>query len=72
MESQYVICVKNEGYSASLELRKLYRRIPNQYAERHGQLRIVDESGEDYFYPEEYFVVVQLPEEADGYLPGSA
>jgi len=72
MESQYVICVKNDGYSASLELRKLYRRIPDQDAERHGQLRIVDESGEDYLYPEEYFVPVQLPEEADRYLSGSA
>ena len=48
MESQYVICVKNAGYSASLELRKLYRGIPDQDAEWHGQLRIVDESGEDY------------------------
>jgi hypothetical protein len=72
MESQYVICVKNAGYSASLELRKLYQRIPDQDAERHGQLRIVDESGEDYLYPEEYFVSVQLPAEADRYLSGSA
>ena len=57
-----VICVKNEGYDVSLERRKLYVSIADSEAERHGQLRVIDESGEDYLYPREFFVPVQLPQ----------
>ena len=56
-----VICVRNDGYAASLERRKLYAVIPDAEAAQHGQLRIVDESGEDYLYPADYFVAAQLP-----------
>ena len=45
---RFAVCIKNKGYEASLEVGKLYRVIPDQEAERHGYLRIVDESGEDY------------------------
>jgi len=61
-ETQLVVCVKNKGYSASLELRKLYQAISDDRAAKLHQLRIVDESGEDYLYPEDYFVSVQLPQ----------
>lgn len=61
-ETQFVVCVKNKGYSASLELRKLYQAISDERAAKLHQLRIVDESGEDYLYPEGYFVPVQLPQ----------
>jgi len=61
-ETQFVVCVKNKGYSASLELRKLYQAISDERAAKLHQLRIVDESGEDYLYPEAYFVPVQLPQ----------
>jgi hypothetical protein len=44
----YVLCVRNRGYRASLELRKVYRRIADTWAQSHGLIRIVDESGEDY------------------------
>jgi hypothetical protein len=57
-----VICVKNDGYAVSLERRKLYIALADAQAARHGQLRIVDESGEDYLYPQEFFVAVELPE----------
>lgn len=57
-----VICVKNDGYDVSLERRKLYVSIADPVAEKHEQLRIVDESGEDYLYPREYFVAVELPQ----------
>jgi hypothetical protein len=57
-----VICVKNDGYDASLERRKLYVSIADPVAEKHGQLRVVDESGEDYLYPREFFVPVELPQ----------
>lgn len=59
--SQYVICVKNEDYPASLELRKIYSLIPDKTASKSGLLRVVDESGEDYLYPAEYFVAIRLP-----------
>ncbi len=52
---QFVMCVKNDGYLASLELRKAYRLLEDEPASRRGLLRVVDESGEDYLYPEEYF-----------------
>jgi len=60
-EPQFVVCVKNEDYPASLELRKLYRVLPDTAAAQHHQVRIVDESGEDYLYPESYFLAVTLP-----------
>jgi hypothetical protein len=58
----FVICVKNEGYSASLERRKLYVALRDQAAERQGLLRIVDESGDDYLYPKTFFRTVVLPQ----------
>lgn len=56
-----VVCVKNDGYAASLERRKLYVALADAQAAKHGQLRVVDESGEDYLYPQEFFVAVELP-----------
>jgi hypothetical protein len=53
--------VRNTGYPASLELRKLYRLLHDGQASRHHQVRVIDESGEDYLYPEEYFVPSQAP-----------
>jgi hypothetical protein len=60
-DPQFVVCVKNRGYPASLEVRKLYQIVLDQRAAEHGQVRIIDESGEDYLYPESYFVAVDLP-----------
>jgi len=57
----YVLCVKNDGYPASLLVRRLYRRVPDRSAAAHGMLRVVDESGEDYLYPEKLFVPIALP-----------
>jgi hypothetical protein len=57
-----VVCVKNDGYTVSLERRKLYLALADAQAAKHGQLRIVDESGEDYLYPQEFFVAVELPQ----------
>jgi hypothetical protein len=59
--THYAICVKNEDYPASLELRKIYRCIPDRTANRLKMLRIIDESGEDYLYPSNYFVAIRLP-----------
>ena len=56
---KFVICVNNEGYEASLELRKLYEVLPDKSAARHGQVRVIDESGEDYLYPKSFFASVE-------------
>ena len=55
------MCVENSAYPASLELHKIYRALPDEDAAREGDLRIVDESGEDYLYPAEWFAAVALP-----------
>jgi len=62
-QQNFVLCVKNEDCE-DLELRKLYRVLPDSKASRDGYLRIVDESGEDYLYPKSYFVAVGLSSEA--------
>jgi hypothetical protein len=58
---QLVLCLRNDGYEVSLERRKIYQVIPDRDAKAHGQLRVVDESGEDYLYPAELFAPVSLP-----------
>jgi hypothetical protein len=60
-----VICLRNDGYPASLERRKIYEAIPDPDAEKHHQMRVIDESGEDYLYPESYFVPVTLPKKVE-------
>ncbi|HEX3653811.1 MAG TPA: hypothetical protein VHU18_13410 [Rhizomicrobium sp.] len=59
---QLFVCVKNDGYAASLETRKIYVALPDAEAKRQKLLRIVDESGEDYLYPESFFRSVELPQ----------
>ncbi len=59
---QLVVCVDNEGYSASLEKRKIYVALRDAEAEKHGLLRIVDESGDDYLYPKTFFRSIALPQ----------
>ena len=56
----FAVCIRNDGYEASLELRKLYTSMPDRLGETHGLIRVVDESGEDYLYPADYFVPVEL------------
>jgi hypothetical protein len=63
--NRYAVCVRNEDYPASLELRKIYQVIPDADAARHGLLRVVDESGEDYLYPERYFVPIELSQDVE-------
>lgn len=58
---QFAICMHNLGYEASLELHKIYRVLPDVGAAEQQHLRVVDESGEDYLYPESYFTFVRLP-----------
>ena len=57
-----LICLQNEGYPASLELWKVYRVLPDEKAAKHQLLRVIDESGEDYLYSENYFAQINLPQ----------
>ena len=61
MKRHFMVCVNNHGYEASLETRKIYEILVDKTAEKHHQLRVIDESGEDYLYPSDYFAPVRLP-----------
>jgi RNA polymerase-interacting CarD/CdnL/TRCF family regulator len=57
-----VVCIENDGYGVSLERRKIYVSIPDREAEKQGLRRVVDESGEDYLYPADFFRPIELPQ----------
>ena len=57
-----VVCLNNEGYEASLELRKIYLSLADPVSEKLGLLRVIDESGEDYLFPKTSFVTIELPQ----------
>jgi hypothetical protein len=59
---QFVVCLKNEGYEVSLERRKIYRVLPDPEAAKHRQIRVIDESGDDYLYPQSFFAPIELPQ----------
>jgi hypothetical protein len=59
--TEHVICIDNSGYPASLELHKVYRILPDEDAAADGDLRVIDESGEDYLYSRERFVPIKVP-----------
>lgn len=59
---RFAVCVNNSDYPVSLELHKIYRVLPDPDAAADGDLRVVDESGEDYLYPADYFVLIELPQ----------
>jgi len=55
-KTRLAVCIDNTGYPVALEPRKLYRVLPDAEAKAHGQLRVIDESGEDYLFPASLFV----------------
>jgi hypothetical protein len=59
---QLVVCIENDGYAASLERRKIYVSLPDEAAGKHGLLRVIDESGDDYLFPESFFRPIDLPQ----------
>ncbi len=59
--TRFAVCIDNSGYPASLELHKIYRVVPDKEAEEDGDVRIVDESGEDYLFEADRFLPVDLP-----------
>ena len=62
--ARFVVCVRNDDYAASLEVRKIYRALADESAAARHFVRVIDESGEDYLYPESYFVPIELPKAA--------
>lgn len=59
---RFAVCIRNPGYEASLERRKIYQVLADPRAGRHDLIRVIDESGEDYLYPESYFAPISLPQ----------
>ncbi len=66
-----VLCIRSEDCE-DLEPRKVYRLLPDESATRDGYVRVIDESGEDYLYPQDYFVPIELPQEAEKALLSAA
>ena len=62
LEAGYVVCINNQDYPASLELHKIYRTLPDDDAAASGDIRVVDESGEDYLFRADAFVAISLPD----------
>ena len=62
---RFVVCINNADYQASLELQKIYRVMSDEDAMANGDIRVVDESGEDYLYPASYFISIQVPHEVE-------
>lgn len=62
---KYVMCIDNREYPLDLTLHKVYRVVSNEVEERHGRIRVIDNTGEDYLYPARYFVTIELSEVAE-------
>ena len=60
-QRSFAVCVQNKGYEASLELNKIYTVLRDEDAEEDGDLRVIDESGEDYLFSSERFVAIEVP-----------
>ena len=68
---RFLLCVRNKGCE-DLEPRKLYEELHDDAATEEGYVRVIDESGEDYLYPQDYFVAVELPRKAQRALRSAA
>ena len=62
--NRYALCIDNGGYPESLEVRKVYAVLPDERASANNYIRVIDETGEDYLYPEKYFAPIEVPEYA--------
>jgi hypothetical protein len=64
-EKHFVVCVRNDEYEGALELRKIYEVLEDRDAEPHEMIRVIDESGEDYLYPADWFLAIDLPQRVE-------
>lgn len=67
-----MLCVWNEEGETDLEVLKVYRQLPDQESEAEGMIRVIDESGEDYLYPEKYFIPLELPKSVEKIVAAAA
>ena len=58
----FAVCIRNEDHEESLELKKIYELLDDPKAEEHNMVRVIDEEGEDYLYPREWFLPIELPQ----------
>jgi hypothetical protein len=65
--TKFAICLKNKG-AEDLTLRKVYQVLPDDKAEKKGLLRVIDESGEDYLYPANFFFLINVPQKVERVL----
>ncbi len=72
MNAERVICIKTDGYPASLMMNKTYCSLPDDEAAKHGLLRVIDESGEDYLYHESYFIPAEPAEVTEPQIQATA
>ena len=70
--AEYVVCVDNADHPVSLELHKIYQTLPDEDAAASGDIRVVDESGEDYLFPASGFVPISVPEQVRSSLRRAA
>ena len=61
----FAVCIRNEEYEESLELRKIYEVLEDSNAAKHNMIRVIDEEGEDYLYPREWFLPIDLPQKIE-------
>jgi hypothetical protein len=64
-EKHFAVCIRNDDYEGALELRKIYEVLEDPVAEPHDLVRVIDESGEDYLYPRDWFLAIELPENVE-------
>jgi len=70
--TRFLVCVYNENYPVSLQILKIYERLPDRQAERDGLVRVIDEDGEDYLYPANFFVPLDLPKDVEEIIESAA
>jgi hypothetical protein len=63
-QPRFAVCIENKTYPNDLKLRTIYQVLPDESAAKSNYIRVVDETGEDYLYPAEYFVLIEVPSEA--------
>ena len=61
----FAVCIRNDDYEESLDLRKIYEVLGDSAAAKHGMVRIIDEEGEDYLYPASWFLAIDLPNKVE-------
>ena len=66
----FAVCIRNDEYEESLQLRKIYEVLEDAFAEQHNMIRVIDEEGEDYLYPRDWFLPIELPPRVEETIGG--